>query len=243
MNEPMPPSVESFLGNSAAPPPYAAPRRKRAWGGAIIGLVVVGAVVAGIAAVVMAVTKVTNTVDKAVDTAMNQSNELSNPDLSDNDRAALGLTGNEQTIFQGAASGAVAATFDNAIAGQPTMFLEMLFYPDYAFATAQNSSQTDHFDEYGWRTGTIGTPTPQQNDAEAATMVFSVDQVNWAAISALATQAVTLTKVENGAVTHVSVSRDTFSPDHPVVIRMYVSGPRSSAFIEADANGTVLNIF
>jgi hypothetical protein len=52
-----------------------------------------------------------------------------------------------------------------------------------------------------------------------------------------------VTKVEEGAVTHVSVSRDTFSGDHQVVIRMYVSGPRSSGFIEADANGNILNVY
>ena len=52
----------------------------------------------------------------------------------------------------------------------------------------------------------------------------------------------TVSGVEQGAVTHVSVGRNTFSPELAVVIRVYVNGPRSSAYIEADANGTVIAV-
>jgi len=240
MQEPVPPTVSSFLGNDVpTQPAFAGPKRKRSWGCGIVGLVIVAAGIAGIAAAVTGVMKAKDSVDKA----LNQSIELSDPNLSDNDRAVLGLTGSEQTMFEGSAPGAVAAAFDAAIPGEPTMLLEMLLYPDYAFATAQNSILPDHFDEYGWRTGTVGAPSPEQNDAEAANAVFSVSEVNWAGLSALVADAVNVTKVEQGAVTHVSVSRDTFSPDLAIVIRVYVTGPRSSAFIEADADGTVTQIF
>jgi len=240
MQESVPPTVSAFLGSNApTQPAFVAPRRRRHWGSAIISLIIIAGIVAGIAAAVTGVMKAKDSVTNA----LNQGNELSDPNLSNNDRESLGLTGNEQTIFQGGAPGAVAAAFDTAIAGEPTMFLEMLLYPDYAFATAQNSTLPDHFDRFGWRSGTVGSPSPEQNDAESATAVFSIDQVNWAGLTALVADAVNLTKVEQGAVTHVSVGRNTFSAELAIVVRVYVSGPRSSAFIEADANGTVINIF
>ncbi len=239
MQEPAPPTVGSFLGNNVPfQPAFIAPRRQRNWGATIISLMVVGGIVAGIGVAVMGVMKAKESVNNAI----SQSNELSNPDLSNNDRSSLGLTGNEQTLFQGGAPGAVAAAFDTAIPGEPTMFLEMLLYPDYAFATAQNSTLPDHFDEYIWRTARIGSPSPKQNDAEAANSVFSIDQVNWAGLSALVAGAVDVAKVEQGTVTHLSVGRDTFSPGGAIVIRVYVDGPRSSAYVEADANGTVIAV-
>jgi len=237
--ESVPPTVGAFLGsNAATQPAFVTPRRRRHWGGTIISLAIVAGIVAGIAVAVTAVMKAKDSVTNALD----QSSELSDPDLSNNDRTTLGLTGNEQTMFEGGAPSAVAAAFDTGIPGEPTMFLEMLLYPDYAFATAQNSTLPDHFDRYGWRTGTIGSPSPEKNDAEAAGAVFSIDQVNWAGLTALVADAVNLTKVEQGAVTHVSVGRNTFSADLAIVVRIYVSGPRSSAFIEADANGTVIAV-
>ena len=238
MQEQVPPTVGAFLGNGAPVQSYIVPRRRRNWASTIITLIVIAGVLAGIGAGVFGIMKAKESVDKALD----QSNELSNPDLSNNDRTALGLTGNEQTLFEGAAPGAVAAAFNAAIPGEPTMFQEVLLYPDYAFATAQDSTLPDHFDEYGWRTGKVGSPSPQQNDATAANAVFSIDQVNWAGLSTLVASAGTVANVEQGAVTYVSVSRDTFTDAGPIVIRVYVNGPRSSAYIEADANGTVIAV-
>ena len=243
LQEPPPPTVGAFLGNAPPQPqqPVFTPTaRRRGWGCGFASLMVTVGLVVGIGAAVIAIKKA---VDTTTRNAINQSNELSDPNLSNNDRNSLGLSGGELTLFEGGAPSAVAAAFDTHIAGEPTMFQQVLLYPDYAFATAQDSTQPDHFDEYIWRTANIGSPSPQQNDAEAANFVFSIDQVNWAGLSALASNAVTLTEVEEGKVTHVSIDRNTFGTNTGITIRIYVSGPRSSAFIEADANGTVTNIF
>lgn len=216
----------------------ATPRRRRNWGALFVGFIIV----VGIAAVGVAIFVVIE-VTESVDTAINQSNELSNPDLSPDDLATLGLTGNEQFLFEGDAPRAVAAALDAGIPSDPTNFLELRIFPDYAFGTAQSSTQPDHFDSYGWRTGTVNAPTPEPNDAAAATMVFTIDPVNWAAIGALAADAVRLTNVEQGAVSHVTIDQNSFSSDRAIMVRIYVTGSRSNSFIESDANGTVIQIY
>ena len=39
------------------------------------------------------------------------------------------------------------------------------------------------------------------------------------------------------------MQRDTFTADLPVVVRIYVTGPRGSAYIQGAADGTVVNVF
>ena len=242
MQEPVAPTVGQFLGNEdqPQPSPLVAPPMKRRRGCGLVGTIIVLAMLAGVAGAVYGVLKTRDKIEKALDQSDN--NGLVET-LSDDDREALALTGGEQTLFEGGAPGALAGTLDAAIVGEPTQFQDLVLYPHYAFATAQNPTLLDHFDSYGWRGGTVSAPTPERNDAEAANFLFSIDQVNWPALSALISGAVTLTEVEEGVVTHASISRNTFGSNTGIVIRVYVTGPRSSAFIEADANGTVINIF
>jgi hypothetical protein len=134
------------------------------------------------------------------------------------------------------------ATVDNGIAGQPTAFTQVGLYSDYAIATAQNPTLPDHLDQYMWRTGSLGSGDPQSNDPDAASKVFTVADVNWAAIGALTANAASLSAVEQGEVSYVLVSRDSFTEGGPVVIRVYVNGPRGSAYIEAGADGTVIAV-
>jgi hypothetical protein len=154
----------------------------------------------------------------------------------------LGITGNEQYLFEGAAPAALMTVVDNGIAGQPTAFTEIGLYSDYAIATAQNPTLPDHLDQYMWRTGTLGSGSPQSNDAEAPSKVFTVADVQWSAIGGLVANAATLSKVEEGVVSYVLISRDSFTAGGPVAIRVYVNGPRGSAYIEAAADGTVIAV-
>lgn len=74
-------------------------------------------------------------------------------------------------------------------------------------------------------------------------MAFTVDAVDWVAISNLVADAVRISKVEQGEVSYLIVQRDTFTAELPMVVRIYVNGPRGSAYIQAAADGTVINVF
>ncbi len=175
--------------------------------------------------------------------AVNEANDLSNPDLSGKDRDALGLGNDVTSLFDPTAAGALATTFEDGLAGDPTQFTEIVVYPDYAFATIQDPDQPSHIDRFGWRSGKIdgGTPQPSFSGLEPPT-VFSEADVNWDAIADLAAQAPALAGVEEGKVSHVIINRSVFRDGDPLTINVYVSGPRGSAYIEADAQGTVVAV-
>lgn len=237
----VPPTPGVYLGNQGPLPTIAYPtaKRSRSWGGYLMTLIILGAVGVGSWAVYKTVSKATG----AANDAINQGNEVSDPHLSSNDRNALGLSGDEQFLYDGAAAAAITTALDNGIAGQPTAFTQIGLYGDYAIATAQNPSLPDHLDQYMWRTGSLGTASPQPSDAAAPTMTFTVDEIDWTAVSAVVANAATLSKVEQGEVSYVVVQRDTFTADLPVVVRIYVNGPRGSAYIQVAADGTVVNVF
>lgn len=220
------------------------PPRKKSfnWGFWIMTVIIVGSTLLGIGAAVWGVIKANDAVDhanQAADDAVDIADEYTDPQLSDNDRAALSLT-TEQYLWEGAAMYQLVAAFDNGIIGSPTMFTEVDFYSDYGFAVAQNPQLPDHLDRYSWRVGQIDAPDPESNDADAPSKVFSINDMDWAVLATVVQQAPGMLNVEQGEIIYVSVSRDMFQDGAPVVGRIYVSGPRSSGFVEVGADGTVL---
>ncbi len=222
------------------PPTYQRPKSKRSFGGCLLTLIIVGSIAAGIGAAVWGVMKAKDSVDKVTNDAQNVANEYSDERLSDNDRAALGLTDGEQYLWEGMGMGKLALAFDAAIAGTPTMFTEINFYTDYSFATAQNPQLPDHLDRYGWRIGEVSTPEAQSNDGDAPAKVFNVTDVSWSAIAEAVLDAPRELSVEQGTVSYVFVSRDMYTDGTPVVARIYVDGPRSSGYIVVDGQGNIL---
>lgn len=168
--------------------------------------------------------------------------DATDPTLSDTDRAALGLPASVTTFYDPGAAGAVVESLDLAIAG-PTRFTQISLYSDYAVAVAQDAGQPDHLDQYPWRSGEVGTSSPRPSTGDVDSLTFDLDEVDWSAISRLASSAVALTGVEAGAITHVIVDRSTFDASLPITIRIYVSGPRSSGFLEATAAGAVTAVY
>ncbi len=217
-------------------------KKSRNWGFSFMMLIIVGSTLLGIGAAVWGVMKANDAVDKAnevTNDAVDLADEYTDPHLSDNDRAALSLT-TEQYLWEGAAMYQLVAAFDKGIVGTPTMFTEVDFYSDYGFAVAQNPQLPDHLDRYGWRVGQIDAPEPMSNDADAPSKVFSISDMDWAVLATVVAEAPQLLNVEQGELIYVSVSRDVFAEGNPVVARIYISGPRSSGYIEVGADGTVL---
>lgn len=223
-------------------PPQAPRKKSRNWGFSFMMLIIVGSTLLGIGAAVWGVMQANDAVDdaeQATNDALDLADEYTDPHLSDNDRAALSLT-TEQYLWEGAAMYQLMVALDGGIIGTPTMFTEVDFYSDFAFAVAQNPQQPDHLDRYSWRIGQIETPTPQSNDADAPTKVFGINDMDWAVLATVVAEAPRVLNVEQGELVYVSVSRDMFTEGNPVVARIYISGPRSSGYMEVAADGTVL---
>jgi len=245
-----PPTPSVFLGGQPGPadqpaqpvqlPTIQYPQRKGSGiGGKLVMLLIATAVIGGIAAAVIGVMKAKESVDEA----MNLADDVSDPTLSSNDRNALGLSGGEQHLYDGGAAAAVTAALDEAAPGTPTLFTQIGLYGDYAIVTAQDPTRPERLDQYTWRTAAVGTPTPQPDDADAPLLAFGVAEVNWGAITMLAADAPRLAGVEGGQVSYVAVQRDSFGDDRSVVVRIYVSGPRGSAVVQATAAGEFVKAF
>ena len=170
--------------------------------------------------------------------AINQVEDLSDPGLSSGELSALGLGPEIETLFDPGAAPAVVAAFEDRIGGNPTRFTQLLFYTDYSFADAQDPTQPTHIDEYPWRAAKVGSPSPQSNVDDLESKLFSSSDVNWSAIAPVVSQAATLTNVEQGTISHMMVTR----PNGAVEVFVYVSGPRSSGYLQLDANANVIAV-
>lgn len=236
------PTPSAFLGTQRTmepPPPVGKPKKDRNWGFWVVAFLIVVPTVVGIGAAVWGVFIAKDAVDKAND----QIDSITIPDFSIPDLG--GGSGSDAPIVSllvGGGPAATVAALDAGIIGDPTNFLEIILYPEYAFATAQDPTRPERLDRYQWQDGAIGAPTPQTNDPDAPSKVFTIDAVQWDAIAALAAEAPRLAEVEEGEVTHVYITRDVFTEVHDVVVRIYMSGPRGNAFIEATPDGTILRI-
>jgi hypothetical protein len=197
-------------------------------------------IVVGIGAAVWGIFIAKDAVDKANDTIDDITiSDFSIPDPSGGDGSG---DGGGVSLLIGDGPAATVAALDAGIIGDPTNFTEIVLYPGYAFGTAQDPTRPERIDRYQLQSGAVGAGAPQTNDPEAASKVFTIDVVDWGALAALAADAPRLAVVEEGEVTHIIIARDIFTEVHDVVLRVYVSGPRSSAFIEATADGTILRI-
>jgi hypothetical protein len=233
-----PPTPSAFLGNQgtqpvtptvATPYSYLATRPKeRSYGFWIIAVIIGLSTLGGIAAAVWGVLAAKDAVDTA--------NNITIPNVSGD-----GSDGGVSELIGGGPAATVAA-LDAGIPGDPTNFIEIILYPGYSFGTAQDPIQPDHIDRYMLQSGTLQAPEPETNDPDAPNKVFTIDAVDWTAIAALAADAPRVAAVEEGEVTHIIINRDIFTDVHDLVVRIYLTGPRGSAFIEATADGTVLRI-
>lgn len=138
---------------------------------------------------------------------------------------------------------AVLAAFEGAIAGEPARLMQVILYPDYAFATAQDGNNLAHVDEYPFRDGVVGASSPVElvgsGDLEAN--LFNLTDVDWTFIARAVAEAPGLVpQVEEGAVSHIIVERSPFTPDFAVEVHVYVTGPRGSAYLRYTPAGAFI---
>lgn len=124
--------------------------------------------------------------------------------------------------------------------GHPVMVKELVLYPTYALAEAQDPNNKTHLDRYWYRNGSLGDPEPVRlsgSDRDLGRVVFSLDQLPFDKLAGIIQASLKDLPLEEGKVTHVILTRDVFSKEKPVM-RVYLSSPRDSGgYVEYDASG------
>ena len=148
------------------------------------------------------------------------------------------------SLFVDGGAPAVIGTFEGAISGEPSRFMRVILYPDYAFATAQDANIPTHVDEYPWRDGVVGASSPVQlmGDGDLEANLWNATEVDWAFIARAVVEAPGLTTVEQGVVSHIIVERSVFTTDFAVVVRVYVTGPRGGGYVEYTPAGVLIQV-
>lgn len=149
---------------------------------------------------------------------------------------------------RGAAAEAISA-IERAVGASPARVTEVDIYPEYVFAEAQDPEIPDHIDRYEWRDDDIPAPEPvqltgPQEDVDAA--LFPTSSVRWQRLATMVRAAERAAlrneplRIESPRASYVTVDRST-SPDDDatVLVRVYISGPRRSGYVEMTAIGAI----
>ena len=128
--------------------------------------------------------------------------------------------------------------------GAPSLrVLEVNVYPTYVIASVQDPANPANVDRVVWRDGGISDRSPVRlsvaDDLDAER--FDVAEVAWGALPGLVEASQTLLAIDDGEVTHVHVARRLPFTD-AIEVRVFVTGPRASGFVDAAADGTVLDV-
>ena len=206
-------------------------KRRRSPLGCFIWVMVLSSIALGIGAAVWGVFVAKD--------AIEQANDLTDPDLSGDDLSSLGLPDDVETLLEDGGVKAVVGAFEDEI-GSPLRVTELVVYPDYAFATAQDPAIPTNLDRYGWRSGDVSSPDAQSNQDDLETALFSTDEVNYDVIANIAAQAPTALGIPDGETSYIIITRTGFG-EGEVVVRYYVNSERDSGYLETRAStGEVL---
>lgn len=248
---PTPPPMPAGFGGPEDPfgtGGFPAPKKSRGGLGGIwlvIGLVAVAAIGLGVFMAVKGVSKANDALDEVVDQnrpATSIGGSTATTRSASSKTTAENVDAAPEFLWQAGAAPGLATSFDDAIPGSPTKFLEIVIYGDYAFATAQDPVKSDHLDRYSWRDGSVSSPSPESNRDDLEGKTFTIAEVPWDKLQALLATAETELKVEDATTRYFIIDKNNFGDDG-LTIRVYVSGPRSSGYVAADATGTITAVY
>ena len=117
-------------------------------------------------------------------------------------------------------------------------------YDHYAIFEVQDPNIPENLDTYTYRDGQLEKPpepihVTNRDLEELPQRVFLLSEVRWDVVANLSQTAVTQLGIEDGVVTHMGVDRayDTLE----LQLSLSVNGPRRSGYLDATADGTVIN--
>lgn len=125
--------------------------------------------------------------------------------------------------------------------------VDVTVYPDYAILEARQPDALHHVDRWHFqRDGELLDPDPvaltDEDEGALDLEAYPLDSVSWDRLPALVDEALVAADVEEPESVYVVVARDRPTTE-AVRMRVYVSGPRSSGYLLADARGNVLEVY
>lgn len=151
-------------------------------------------------------------------------------------------------MFEGTALPDGIAEFKRKIGGSFKV-LSLEIKEDEMTLEAQDPKNPKHVDAYRYAAGLVSGPTPVNlsklinNDVEQN--VFSIDEVDIAAVPGLIKASIQRTELEGGKVSGMRLSRGLMLPQltmGPPQWNIHVGGPRGDATVYADSKGEILRV-
>ena len=126
------------------------------------------------------------------------------------------------------------------VLGKPIMAKQLTLMQYYATLEAQDPKNREHVDSYKLWANKVERPQPVRlgsDKSQISQIVFSLDSVDFKLVPQLIKRALAELKLEEGKVSNVSLERDTSSPGHEPIWRVYILGSRDNGFVEFSAAG------
>ena len=157
-----------------------------------------------------------------------------------------------QNLFEGSNMEKAAAAFKQKLGGQAAA-LKLEITRDQAVLHVRESGDPDKVDQYVFSRNRCVGPQPVKLDGMEQLMnqdkyVFTVDEVNFGAISNVIANALDRTKLEGGQVTRITIKKNLLQgvKDNPNALtltwKIDIQGTRESASALASAAGEILSV-
>ena len=143
------------------------------------------------------------------------------------------------SLFESAAAALIAPAVEAAAPGDPSGFTSIAIYPAYAVATVRDPANPARTIRVTIRGSQVVADEPVTEPADLAPSLFSMADVNWAAVAPLVAAAPAAANAPTDVVDHVVVQRWGFDPAYPMRLLVYLG---NGTLIEAGTDGTVIAV-
>jgi hypothetical protein len=142
-------------------------------------------------------------------------------------------------MYQGTAAVEAAKKIKEKI-GAPVMVLDVSIAPGYLSVDAQDPKDPKKLSHYEYRNGTVSGPTPVRlsDETQLESQLFSLDEVNLAAVANVAQAANERLKIDGGEVQGMDIRRN-LPVSKEIRWHVGVTGPQKGGFVDADEKGNI----
>src|SRR6478736_379653 len=143
------------------------------------------------------------------------------------------------SLFESAAAALIAPAVEAAAPGDPSVFTSIAIYPAYAVATVRDPANPARTIRVTVRGSQVVADEPVTEPADLAPSLFSMADVNWAAVAPLVAAAPAAANAPTDVVDHVVIQRWGFDPTYPMRLLVYLG---NGTLIEAGTDGAVIAV-